>query len=73
MGCVHRLGSPNGGAILQALAGPSPDPTPTPAPAPPSKKHKHKKRKKRWAINAWPEPLATDLFTGDWSLVAEKL
>jgi kumamolisin len=40
-------GSPNGGTILQALAGTSPDPTPTPAPARPSKKHKHKKRKKR--------------------------
>jgi kumamolisin len=37
-------GSPNGGAILQALAGPTPNPTPTPAPAPPSKKHKHKGR-----------------------------
>jgi hypothetical protein len=37
-------GSPNGTAILQALAGTSPDPTPTPAPVPPSKKRKRKKR-----------------------------
>jgi kumamolisin len=38
-------GSPNGAAILQALAGTSPGSTPTPAPAPPPKKKS--KRKKR--------------------------
>jgi kumamolisin len=38
-------GSPNGAAILQALAGQTPTPTPTPpAPAPPTKKRKRKKQ-----------------------------